>query len=226
MGILGIENRTENWKTAQLLRGLSEVNLARRLGEPDATLADDIRIELFWYGVRDAVHAAAAQCSLDACKPDLERAAAKIYHSQFADLRQQIRDFEQQPFLRLKRHNYVVSQETQKDFLNNLRNTEIDIVLETPERLFIGEAKHESGFGGDGKLILVHQLIRQFVTATILLDLLGEKKEVVPFVVVDDGNLRSVKNTAQVNFMVDQGWLKAENVLSWREIDDIKEKAL
>ena len=212
MGILGIENRTENWKTAQLLRGLSEVNLARRLGEPDATLADDIRIELFWYGVRDG-------------KPDLEKAAA-IYHSQFADLRQQIRDFEQQPFLRLKSHNYVVSQETQEDFLNNLRNTEIDIVLETPERLFIGEAKHESGFGGDGKLILVHQLIRQFVTATILLDLLGEKKEVVPFVVVDDGNLRSVKNTAQVNFMVDQGWLKAENVLSWREIDDIKEKAL
>lgn len=212
MGILGIENRTENWKTAQLLRGLSEVNLARRLGEPDATLADDIRIELFWYGVRDG-------------KPDLERAAA-IYHSQFADLRQQICDFEQQPFRDLKSHNYVVSQETQEDFLNNLRNTEIDIVLETPERLFIGEAKHESGFGGDGKLILVHQLIRQFVTATILLDLLGEKKEVVPFVVVDDGNLRGVMNTAQVNFMVDQGWLKAENVLSWREIDDIKEKAL
>ena len=56
MGILRIENRTENWKTAQLLDGLSDagkVALVRKVGEPDATLANDIRIELFWYGVRD-----------------------------------------------------------------------------------------------------------------------------------------------------------------------------
>ena len=215
MGILGIENRTENWKTAQLLDGLSDagkVALVRRLGEPDATLANDVRIELFWYGVRDG-------------KPDLERAAA-IYDSEFADLRQRICCFKQQPFQHLKCHNYVVSRETWEDFLNNLHHTEIDIVLETPERLFIGEAKYESGFGGDSKLVLVHQLIRQFVMATILLDLLGEKKNLVPFVVVDDGNLRSVKNTAQVKFMVDQGWLKGENVLSWREIDAIKKDKL
>ena len=221
VGILGIENRTENWKTAQLLRGLSEAGLARRLGEPNATPADDIRIELFWYGVRDS-------------KPDLEKAPVKcraheavaIYRRQFADLRQQICDFKQQPFRALKSHNYMVSQETQKDFFNNLRNTEIDIVLETPERLYVGEAKHESGFGGDGKLILVHQLIRQFVMATILLDLRGEKKKVVPFVVADANNLESVKNTAQVKFMVDRCWLKGENVLSWDEIDAIKKDAL
>ena len=212
VGILGIENRTENWKSAQLLRARSEAGLARRLGEPDVTPADDIRIELFWYGVRDS-------------ERHLERAVA-IYHSEFADLRQQICDFKQQPFRALKSHNYVVSQETQKDFLNNLRNTEIDIVLETPKRLFIGEAKHESGFGGDGKLILVHQLVRQFVTVTILLDILDKKKEVVPFVVADADKLGSVKNTAQVKFMVAQGWLKAENVLSWREIDAIKGNTL
>lgn len=212
MGILGIENRTENWKTAQLLRGRSEIGLARRLGEPVATPADDIRIELFWYGVRES-------------ERHLER-AVEIYHSEFADLRQQICDFKQQPFRALKSHNYVVSQETQEDFFNNLRNTEIDIVLETPKRLFIGEAKHESGFGGRGKLILVHQLVRQFVTVTILLDILDKKKEVVPFVVADADKLDSVKNTAQVKFMVAQGWLKAENVLSWREIDAIKGNTL
>ena len=214
MGVLGIENRTENWKTAQLLRGRSEAGLARRLGEPDATPADDIRIELFWYGVRDSGRLNHHHCSIER------------YHSQFADLRQQICDFKEQPFRTLKSHNYVVSRETEEDFLNNLRNTEIDIVLETPERLFIGEAKHESGFGGDGKLILVHQLIRQFVTVTILLDLLDKTKEVVPFVVADADKLDSVKNTAQVKFMIDRGWLKAENVLSWQEIDAIKEDTL
>ena len=218
MGILGIENRTENWKTAQLLElsDAGQVALASRLGEGVAP-ADDVRIELFWCGVRDGKQI---------LKKDLEEAVA-IYNRRFSNLRQQICDFKQQPSFRaLKGHNYVVSRETRADFLNNLRNTEIDIVLETPERLFIGEAKHESGFSVDGKLILVHQLIRQFVTATILLDLLEEKREVVPFVVADADRLESVKNTAQVKFMVHQGWLKDENVLPWDKIDAIKKETI
>ena len=213
-GILGIVNRTENWKTAQLV-GLSDagkVALARNLGEPNITPADDVRIELFWYGVRDG-------------KPDLADAVA-IYHRRFADLRQRTSDFNAPPFRALKDHNYVVSRETQKDMYNNLRNTEIDIVLETPKHLFIGEAKQESGFGRSGKLILVHQLVRQFVTATILLDLIGKSKRVVPFVVADYEKLDSVNSTAQVAFMVEQGWLKQKNVLSWRDIDAIKGRTL
>ena len=212
-GILGIVNRTENWKTAQLLRGLSDggkVALARRLGEPDATPAEHVKIELFWRGVRDWVHCHGA--------PDLEEVAA-IYNRKFANLRQRISDFNAPPFHALKNHNYVVSHETQKDMYNNLRNTEIDIVLETPKHLFIGEAKHESRFGGAGKLILVHQLVRQYVTATILLALVGEDKCVVPFVVANADELGSVNNTAQVNFMVDdRRWLKRENVLPWGDI--------
>lgn len=217
-GILGIVNRTENWKTAQLVRlsDAGKVALVRKLGEPNVTPADDVRIELFWYGVRDG-------------KPDLEGAdAVAIYHRRFADLRQRIIDFKGQPhkFRPLQGHNYRVSPETQNDFYENLQNTEIDIVVETPQHLFIGEAKQESGFGGSGKLILVHQLVRQFVTATILLDLIGKSKQVVPFVVADYAKLDSVNSTAQVAFMVDQGWLKQENVLSWRDIDAIKEGTL
>ena len=215
-GILGIVNRTENWKTAQLV-GLSDagkVALARNLGEPNITPADDVRIELFWYGVRDG-------------KPDLDDAVA-IYHRRFADLRQRIIDFKGQPhkFLSLQGHNYRISPETKNDFHKNLQNTEIDIVVETPQHLFIGEAKQESGFGGSGKLILVHQLVRQFVTTTILLDLIGKSKQVVPFVVADYEKLDSVNSTAQVAFMVDQGWLKQKNVLSWRDIDAIKGRTL
>lgn len=213
-GILGIENRTENWKTAQLIQGLCDpgkVALARRLGEPDGTQADDIRIELFWYGVRDG-------------RPDLDGGSAEVYNQCFANLRQDIRDFRtpQNRGMTLQDHNYVVSQETKARFFRNLQNTEIDIVLETPERLFVGEAKHESGLGRDGKLVLVHQLIRQYVTVTILLDLLCKKKKVVPFVVANADKLESVKKTAQVNFMVCQGWLKSDNVLSWCKIDAIK----
>ena len=210
-GILGIVNRTENWKTAQLLRGLSgggKVALARTLGEPNATPPDDIRIELFWYGVRDG-------------KPNLEKAVA-VYDRCFANLRHDIHNFKtSNRAMTLQDHNYVVSQETEERFLRNLKNTEFDIVLETPERLFIGEAKHESGLGRDGKLILVHQLIRQYVTARILLSLLCRQKKVIPFVVADADKLKSVKNTAQAKFMIDKGWLKCENVLSWHDINAI-----
>ena len=41
----------------------------------------------------------------------------------------------------------------------------IDIVLETTDRLFIGEAKLESTLGSDSDHVLVHQLIRQYVMA-------------------------------------------------------------
>ena len=70
---------------------------------------------------------------------------------------------------------------------NNLLNTEIDIVLESPNHLFIGEAKSEMGFSPRSNRVLVHQLVRQYVTARILLAYvnLNCKKSVIPFIVWD-----------------------------------------
>ena len=45
------------------------------------------------------------------------------------------------------------------------RSAAIDIVLETMDRLFIGEAKLESALGSDSDHVLVHQLIRQYAMA-------------------------------------------------------------
>ena len=109
---------------------------------------------------------------------------------------------------------------------DNLRGTEIDIVLETQNHLFIGEAKDESGFGTNGTLVLVHQLIREYVMAKILVDLVAEsdkdkKRKVVPFVIGASDKLESLKNTAQVKFMVAQGWLKEKNMLSWCDIEKL-----
>ena len=74
----------------------------------------------------------------------------------------------------------------------------------------------ESTFVADGKLVLVHQLIRQYVTATILLQLVGDRKEVTPFVVGD--NTDYLKKTSQVRFMIDQCWLRQTNILDWEDI--------
>ena len=225
MGILDITNRTENWKTASsfapfFANPVSCQNLARRLLEPlGKKLEEDssVKIELFWKGVRD--YAAAVD------KPSPEK-MAEIYNRHFPNLRRQIYAFrETQPnnrkFRPLQDHNYVADIETQDNLYQNLQNTEIDIVLETSKHLFIGEAKHESDFGNDGKHVLVHQLIRQYVTATILLDLIGENKQVVPFIVADEENLGKVRNTAQVKFML-QDWLKPQNILSWDCVAAIK----
>ena len=99
---------------------------------------------------------------------------------------------------------------------SNLYNTEIDIVLQTPNHLFIGEAKEESTLNSSGKYILVHQLIREYVMAKILVDALGINKEVIPFVVGDD--IEKLKNKGQVKFMVNQDWLDKKNILSWKDV--------
>ena len=90
------------------------------------------------------------------------------------------------------------------------------MVLETPTHLFIGEAKHEMSFGANGNHVLVHQLIRQYVMAKILIEYSASSKAVVPFVVCD--SVDAVLRTSQVRFMMAQGWLRKENVLCWGKV--------
>ena len=148
---------------------------------------------------------------------------AERYKHLFPDLRKRIVEFRQSQgltFRDLRPGNYDVSTEDWKINLgNNLVNTEIDIVLESPNYLFIGEAKGEMSFGADGSLVLVHQLIRQYVMARILTDRLECRKEVVPFVV--GGEAKHLKNSRQVDFMIRQGWMKEENVLEWDQVKDL-----
>ena len=209
MGILGIENRTENWKTSRYfapLFGEKATHLAERLGE------DGVRLELFWTGMRDYINEPP-----DGASAPTPQNLAERYGYLFPDLRERIERFD--GFRELREDNYRVSNPSQKERLyNNLLHTEIDIVLETPSYLFIGEAKHESDFGAEGSSILVHQLIRQHVMATILIDCLESKKSVVHFVVGDDKE--QLNKFDQVKFMMEQDWLPERNVLSW---DDIKE---
>ena len=217
--ILGIRNRTEAWKTAEYfspLFGERRVHLAKRLGEPLKIQEKDVKIELHWYGVRDYVS------QLDQGKEEernqLPKDLAERYRCFFGDLRESICRFS--GFWSLQDHNYDVSTGQRERILyDNLRHTEIDIVLETPQHLFIGEAKVEMTFGAKGDLVLVHQLIRQYVMAKVLVDLLVSKgcpqKKVAPFVV---GDTTKLKRNHQVKFMLHQGWLEEENILGWEEI--------
>ena len=61
MSILGITNRTENWKTARqfapyFTSDSARAALAQKLCGSEDHSGKDIQIELFWKGMRDYVH--------------------------------------------------------------------------------------------------------------------------------------------------------------------------
>lgn len=223
MGILGIPNRTENWKTAQTFAPFmgnqpALRRLVKRLGKPIGE-KEKVSLELFWKGGRDWL----AQDERRAKK--LAKRMSDAYKTcHFHSLREKIKD-ESAGFRSLKSRNYQIDEESGKKLANHFKNTEFDIVLETSEHLFIGEAKDESGFGTDSRYVLVHQLIRQFVIAQILAHLVAEcgeeqPKSIVPFVIGpdEDKKLCSLRKTAQIRFMTKEGYLEENNVLSWKEL--------
>ena len=210
-GILGIENRTENWKTAVHFSPLFHGKCGRfaeKLGAIPVPESGDIKIELFWKGMRDFFNRESLS------REDLVLRAVDLYDRNFSNLRQEVIAF--QEFRDLKEDHYTSTPETASRLMNSLLGTEVDVVLAPPKHLFIGEVKHESTFGADGKLVLVHQLMRQYVTATILMQLSGENKAVIPFVVGD--RVEYLKKTSQVRFMINQCWLKETNVLDWEQV--------
>ena len=214
MGILGIKNRTENWRTARTFAPFfNDENLKRKLIhalEPSDTDPEYVKLELFWKGMRDYIHAKGGK------EPTAEK-LADIYNQSeiFGDLRSKIIK-DGLGLKQLKPKNYALLEP--ETFRENLKNTEIDIVLQTPNYLYIGEAKDQSGFHADGKLVLVHQLIRQYVMANILVSLTYPEKKVVPFIV---RNQPKREDPAQVQFMLTQEWLRPENMLTWKKVEDL-----
>ena len=161
-------------------------------------------LELFWKGARD--YRAGGD------KGEREERLVASCRRQFRRLREKVEAFD--GFRRLEGRNYDVSSEEHGTrLLNNLLNTEVDIVLESPGRLYIGEAKCQSGFHADGNHVLVHQLVRQYVMARVLVDVAGGGREVVPFVVT-----RECPRFDQVRFMIERGWMEAGNCLTWEEV--------
>ena len=234
MGILGIENRTENWKTARYFAPFfsdeaARLQLAKRLGEPDVTQTGEVRLELYWRGMRDELHKrkhGKRKGEIGGKNSDYFDALSEIYKEHFRGLREKVSKVSSgnNAFKELKEINYNESHRNFRTGLgDNLVNTEIDVVLDTPKCLFIGEAKDESGLGANGNIVLVHQLIRQHVMAKILVDFCEEKvkKEVCHFLVVEHAKRKSIKNTEQVKFMVQERWLLERNILTWEDIQQI-----
>ena len=218
MGILGIENRTENWCTARELSPLvknpaTRIALASHLVGSGEQIGGHIEFELFWRGMRDHIH---QEKPRKGCYEDL---VLKYYRGCFPRLREEIEGFD--GFQKLKPKNYADNDKWKQELYSNLRRTEVDIVLQTQKQLCIGEAKCEQALGANSERVLVHQLIRQYVMAKILVELTDSKKRVVPFVVGDCWD--ELMETAQVKFMIEMNYLSERNVLSWKKLSKILE---
>lgn len=231
--ILGIENRTENWRTAYEFAPLftkrqARLGLVNQLLKPYGKEEEGcVSLELYWKGLRDYLY-----CKQGAKNKKLTdeiiQSMAQKYVKLFPDLRNTVEEYRTQDnrdtystFAELDEQNYLVAErgKSKSVLANNLYNTEVDIVLESPNFLFLGEAKHESSFSSDKEHILVHQLIRQYVMASVLLDCLGCGKTVVPFVV--GGDASRLKRNSQVDFMIWKCWMSKRNVLSWSDISKL-----
>ena len=220
--ILGIENRTENWKTVQHFHGLTrkeKVGLVRGLlGNQEIGDDVDIKINLFWYGFRDYI----AKCKDEGKPLPTKEQAGKIYGDLFGDLRNDVSDFQApehpRSFTGLQPHNYCSAEDYFQELFENLGHTEIDIVIQCGKQLILGEAKSESPLDANSRYVLVHQLIRQHVMARTLVQVIGADLEIFHFLVGDADRVQSLRNTVQVKFMTHKCWLKPENVLSWEQV--------
>ena len=223
MGILGIDNRAENWKTANAFapcigesgkearRGVAQF-LAKNHGL-EVGPHEEVTLELFWFGMRDFLYQEEEKRKSHAA--DL----ADRYNRMFKELRGDVDGFADgtRRLADLNDNAYRADDSHQREQLfSNLDHTEIDVVIESDHCLFIGEAKDESPFDAKSTDALVHQLIREYVMATILVDRLGKQKHVVPFVVWSRG--QGEAKPLQVQFMVKKGWLQEDNLLTWEEI--------
>ena len=128
--VLGVKNRTENWKTARYFQpffGDRAVRISRVPGEPEVTKPEDVSLELYWKGVRDWCAGKNKSC----CEEQLVESCRKLFQDR--DLRQRIEHYN--GFRPLRDGNYEISSGVHcKQLSDNLFNTEIDIVLESPGR--------------------------------------------------------------------------------------------
>ena len=189
---------------------------ARRLGEPITTDKTQVKLELFWNGIRDHLE----QVKKRSREAILKENVAKLvgcYEGTpcLSDLSKRIEEYCKSQGVEVSPwhyQNYRVSGRGPNELASNIFHTEIDIVLETPERIYIGEAKYEEDLGENPKWALAHQLVREYVAARVLVSLTECKREVVPFTVWRHPRAHGRRQTA---FMIWRGWMSQNNVLTW-----------
>lgn len=204
-GVDNIINRAENNLTAKVfvtlfnsVRPFKEVLTILGLEEREYRKA---KIELFWKGFRDY--------ALE--NKDCREKFLDCYRKIIPEIRNAVKGTKLHT-----RDNFYTEHDPDKLF-NELRNTEIDVAVFTPNRICLGEAKRKEKLGFNGRNILAHQFIRQRVMVEILKALTGDRREVISFIICDRSKIRSLSRMEQVKAL---GLLDGQRplVISWQDI--------
>ncbi|REL27514.1 hypothetical protein DXX93_13735 [Thalassotalea euphylliae] len=224
MSIFNINNRSESWRISRQFilggYGLSNKLANKVVSNVGQELSGEVELELFWTGFRDYCHSQ----SITLENKSLLNEVGIAFEKNFSTLFEQVESFNKRNTVKLRidssKHNYRLNNQSLCKLVKNLYHTEIDIVISTGNSLLVGEVKSEVSFNANSEYVLVHQLIRQYVMATILVHLLninGQNiTQITPFVIAE----KNVSRSAQVRFMIDSGWLHQSNIFDWSVLEE------
>ena len=231
MGILNYPSRSENAMTSQHFQWCEyEDSWSTVVELVSGHKVDVARGRMFAKPWRDYFHTLGIGYKRAAMQA--MPAIAGLYEQLFAGLQQQIFAFE--GFSLSVRKGYLQEQRNynptnHEGLFRNLYNTEIDVLIEDDSSIYVGEAKGEMSFNANATHhMLVHQLVRQFVTASIWAAyeaaVIGEgnQKLIVPFIVSDREKLPKLRNNNQVQFLLHNGWLSPDKLIAFEDISQLR----
>lgn len=203
--MIPVINRSENNITAKVF-----VTLFNCTEKPEKSLillgleknsCQGFKLELFWKGFRDY-----AIFNSD-CREKFMVEYKKIIPF--------VRKAVEATKLQVKDSFY--SAEDENKIFNELRNTEIDVVIFTDSRIYIGEAKLKEKLGTNGRNILAHQVIRQRTMVETLKALTRDPREISSFIICDQSKQKSIIRMEQIKALgILEG--RAPRVITWQEL--------
>ena len=247
MHTLGYENRSENAMTSKHFQWLDDSNCwglvtgkLKQLGGLEDHPESSTKGQIFAHPWRDYLNHEASEAkkenkysSLKKARLEIKQKAdsriVEIYEQEFSDLQGKVFEFKGFDHKYLKRDKNYNLKENSGQLLTNVHNTELDVLIADDYNVYVGEAKGEMRPNASAtERMLVHQLVRGYVVVKTWIEYRGLKRpdgnamSVVPFIVAKDEDFASLMGNNQVQFMIKRCWLKAEHVLDWGKIKELR----
>jgi len=247
MHTLGYRNRSENAMTSESFQCFDDNNSwdlvtgkLKHLGGLKDLPESSTKGQIFAHPWRDYLHHEALEAKKNNKFSSLKKAhlqikqnadsrIVEIYEQEFSDLQDKVFEFKGFDLKYLKRSKSYNLKENSRQLCTNVYNTELDVLIADDYNVYVGEAKGEMRSNASAtERMLVHQLVRGYVVVKTWIEYRGLKRpdgnamSVVPFIVAKDEDFASLMGNNQVQFMIKRRWLKAEHVLDWGKIKELR----
>lgn len=247
MHTLGYTNRSENALTSEHFQCFDDNNnwdlvtgKLIQLGGLEEHPKSSTKGQIFAHPWRDYLYHEASEAKDDNQFSSLKKAhrqikqnadsrIVEIYEQEFSDLQDRVFEFERFDHKYLKLSKSYNLKDNSLQLCTNVHNTELDVLIADDYNVYVGEAKSEMRPNASAtERMLVHQLVRGYVVVKTWIEYRGLKRpdgnamSVVPFIVANKKDIQSLMGNNQVQFMIKRCWLRAEHVLDWDTIKELR----